>query len=128
MVISLQACNTREKLGAATPDLVVERYLLALETKDLQLMTKLQNEHAVGKATAATIARLGGHKFQQRRVEYLKRTPNLWLAKIAAVYVDRNNQPQNFVDTVPIIYQSEDSWKLYRGRWYLSLSSADLAL
>ncbi len=119
IVIALQACNAHQKLGAATPDRVVEQYLLALETKDAELMTKLQPENAVNKSTAAIIARLGGHKLQERQVKYIKTKPTLWLAKITGTYLDRSNSRQKFVDTVAIVYEGKESWKLYSGRWYL---------
>jgi hypothetical protein len=122
IIITLQACNVQAKHGAATPDLVVEQYILALETKDYALMTKLQPQDSVGKATAATLSRLGGHQFQERQVTYIKTKPTLRVAKITAAYLDRNNTRHKFEDTISIIYQGTESWKLYRGRWYLSLN------
>lgn len=121
IVIALQACNADRKLGAATPDRVVEQYLLALETKDEKLMAKLQPEDDVSKDTAETIARLGGHKLQDLQIKYTKANPALWHAKITATYLDRNNIRQTFVDTIAIIYDGKESWKLYSGRWFLAL-------
>ncbi len=122
-IITLQACNVQLKHGAATPDLVVEQYILALETRDYALMTKLQPQNSVSKATAPTISRLGGHQFQDLQFTYTKTKPTLRVAKITAVYLDRKNNRHKFEDTISIIYQGTESWKLYRGRWYLSLSS-----
>ena len=120
-IIALQACNAQEKLGAATPDRVVERYLLALETKNEDLMAKLQPQDSVNKSTAAIIARLGGHKLQDRQIEYIKTKPTLWQAKITGTYLDRNNNRQKFEDNIAIVYEGEESWKLYSGRWFLVL-------
>jgi hypothetical protein len=120
-IIALQACSTQEKLGAATPDRVVERYLLALETKDEQMMAKLQPEAAANKMTAAIIERLGGHKLQNPRITYIKTKPTLWQAKITGTYLDRNNIQQKFEDNIAIVYEGEESWKLYSGRWFLVL-------
>jgi hypothetical protein len=118
-IVVLQACNAHQKLGAATPDRVVEQYLLALETKDEKLMAKLQPEDNVNKSTAGIIARLGGHKLQDPQIQYTKTKPTLWQAKITATYLDRNNIRQKFVDTIAIGYEGKESWKLYSGRWYL---------
>jgi hypothetical protein len=126
IIITLQACNVQAKHGAATPDLVVEEYILALETRDDGLMTKLQPQNSASKATAPTIYRLGGHQFQDLQFKYTKTKPTLRVAKITAVYLDRNNIRHKFEDTISIIYQSTESWKLYRGRWYLSLNNSDL--
>jgi hypothetical protein len=119
VMIALQACNVQEKHGAATPDRVVDRYLLALETKDFGQMEMLQSPDTVGTAAKLRIYRLGGHKLQQRQVKYIKTKPTLWLAKITATYVDRDNLRQKFEDTVAIAYEGKESWKLYSGRWYL---------
>jgi hypothetical protein len=122
IIITLQACNVQAKHGAATPDLVVEQYILALETRDYGLMTKLQPQNSASKATAPTIYRLGGHQFQDLQFNYIQTKPTLRVAKITAVYLDRNNTRHKFEDTISIIYQGTESWKLYRGRWYLSLN------
>jgi hypothetical protein len=118
-IIALQACHAQDKLGAATPDRVVDGYLLALETKDERMMAKLQPQNAVNKSTAAIIARMGGHKLQDIQVKYIKTKPTLWQAKITANYLDRNKIRQEFVDTIAIVYEGNESWKLYSGRWYL---------
>jgi hypothetical protein len=120
-IIALQACNTDRKLGAATPDRVVEQYLLALEQKDAELMTKLQPENDVSKDTAFTIERLGGKKLQNRQIRYFKAHPTLWHAKITGTYLDRNNIQQKFEDNIAIVYRNKESWKLYSGRWFLEL-------
>lgn len=121
-IVSLQACNVHNKLGAATPDRAIERYLLALETKDESLMARLvPPNYTATKEIAAKIDRLGGHKLQERRVTYTKTKPTLWSAKIDGVYVDRHGIRKKFEDTISTIYQGTESWKLYRGRWYLLL-------
>jgi hypothetical protein len=119
LIIALQACSANQKLGAATPDRVVDRYLLALETKDVELLAKLQPQDAINKSTPGIIARLGGHKLQELQVKYIKTKPTLWQAKITGTYLDRSNSRQKFVDTVAIVYEGNESWKLYSGRWYL---------
>ncbi len=121
IVVSLQACNAHEKLGAATPDRVVEQYLLALETKDPQLMLRLMPENSASSEISAKISRFGGHKIEERQLTYTKTKPTLWLAKVAGVYHDRDNIRKKFADKISIGYQGTASFKLYRGRWYLLL-------
>jgi hypothetical protein len=120
-IIALQACHNQNKLGAATPERVVESYLLALEAKDERSIAKLQTEDTVNEETTAIITRLGGRKLQDIRVKYIKTTPTLWHVKIVGNYLDRNNIPQKFEDNIAIVYQSKESWKLYSGRWFLEL-------
>ena len=123
IIIAIQACNVQEKYGAATPDRVVDRYVFALETRDFGLMMKLQPPNTVGTAAKSTIYRLGGHQLQERQVKYIKTKPTLWLAKITAAYFDRDRTRHKFEETISIVYEGNESWKLYSGRWYLSLSS-----
>jgi hypothetical protein len=121
IVFSLQACNAN-KPGAATPDRVIEQYLLALERKDENLMLQLVPENsAVSKAVKAKIGKFGGHKIQDRQIIYTKPTSILWEAKIRGFYLDRDGRPRKFDDSIEIGYQSKGQLKLYAGRWYLLL-------
>lgn len=128
MLISLQACNAQQKLGAATPDRLVDRYLLALETQDRVLMAQLvPPDRTATTEIAAKIERLGGRKLQERRVTYTKIRPTFWSARIEAIYVDRQGNKQKFRDIISTSYQGNESWKLYSGRWYLLLSKDSAA-
>jgi hypothetical protein len=120
-IVALQACSAHHKFGAATPDRVVERYLLALETKDADSLAKLQPEDTVDRESARIMERLGGHKLQDVRVKYIKTKPTLWQANIVATYLDRHNNRQKFEDKIAIVYEGNESWKLYSGRWFLVL-------
>jgi hypothetical protein len=120
-IFALQACSAQHKLGAATPDRVVERYLAALATKDEESLAKLQPEATLNTSTADRITRLGGYKFQDVQIRYLKTKPTLWHVKITGTYLDRQNVRQKFEDNIALVYQGNESWKLYSGRWFLAL-------
>jgi hypothetical protein len=121
---SLESCAARNKRGAATPNRVVEQYLLALETKDEKMMLNLAPENSIlTKEVKAKIVKLGGSKIQNRKISYDKPTPMLWNAKLRGIYVDRQGKDQNFEDSIVLQYQSKGELKLYAGRWYLLLES-----
>jgi hypothetical protein len=122
IVFCLQGCRINNKNGAATPDQIVEQYLLALETKDEKLLIQLTPQDVViPKAMKAKIIRIGGYKIKDRQTTYLKSTPSLWSAKLKGSYVDRQGKDNKFEDSIVIQYQSKGEVKLYAGRWYLLL-------
>jgi hypothetical protein len=122
IVFSLPACNTN-KNGAATPDRVVEQYLLALENRDENLMLQLMPEHVTfSKEIKAKIVKFGGHKIQDRQIRYTKSKPTLWNAKIGGFYENRDGIRKSLDDSIAIEYQSKGQVKLYGGRWYLLLN------
>ncbi len=126
MLMSLQACHVHQKFGATTPDRVVDRYMSALEAKDrLSIAQLLPKGEIATTEIAAKIALLGGHQLQERHVTYTKIKPTLWLAQIDGTYIDPRGRHQKFRDTIATIYQGQESWKLYSGRWYLLLSKSD---
>ena len=121
IVFSVQACNVN-KYGAATPDRVVEQYLLALEARDANLMLRLAPEYPdISRKVKAKIVKIGGHKIQNRQITYTKPKPILWNAKIQGSYLDRFGIRQKFDDSIVLVYQSKGELKLYAGRWYLSI-------
>jgi hypothetical protein len=123
IVFLLQSCGAHNKLGAATPDRVVEQYLLALETKDEKMMSQLVPEHALStQAVKAKMIEFGGYKIQNRKISYDKPTPMLWNAKLRGIYLDRQGRSKNFEDSIVLQYQSKGELKLYAGRWYLILN------
>ena len=123
IIFSLQACSVN-KQGAATPDQVVEQYLLALENKDDNLMLRLVPEQSrLDRAIESKILRIGGHKIQDRQINYTKSKPTFWIAKIHGTFVDRAGMKRKFDDSIAIEYQSKGQVKLYGGRWYLSLGN-----
>jgi hypothetical protein len=127
IVVSLQACHVNHKLGAATPDRVIEQYLLALEAKDEQLIRQLVPENYIAtQEIQAKISQFGGYKIQEHQFIYTKTKPTLWGAKVTGFYLDRNGNRQKFEDTISIIYQGKESWKLYQGRWYLLLGKSQV--
>ena len=116
---SLQACSVN-KHGAATPDRVVEQYLLALEDSDARLMLRLVPEKSqLDRVVKAKILRIGGHEIQDRQISYTKSKPTFWNAKIHGFFVDRAGIKRKFNDSIEIEYQSKGQVKLYGGRWYL---------
>jgi hypothetical protein len=121
IVFSLLAC-TANKNGAATPDRVVEQYLQALETKDDRLMLRLVPEKSqVDRAIESKIFKIGGHKIQDRQINYTKSKPTFWNARLHGSFVDRAGIKRKFDDSIAIEYQSKGQLKLYGGRWYLLL-------
>ena len=123
IIFSLQACSVN-KQGAATPDQVVEQYLLALENKDDNLMLRLVPEQSrLDRAIESKILRIGGHKIQDRQINYTKSKPTFWIAKIHGTFVDRAGMKRKFDDSIAIEYQSKGQVKLYGGRWYLLLGN-----
>jgi hypothetical protein len=121
IVFLFQACNVN-KYGAATPDRVVEQYLLALEDRDENLMRRLAPEYPdISSKVKAKIVKIGGHKIQDRQIIYTKPKQILWKAKIQGFYLDRLGKPQKFNDSIVLEYQSKGELKLYAGRWYLLL-------
>jgi hypothetical protein len=122
IVFYLQGCKVDNKHGAATPDRVVEQYLLALEDRDNNLMMGLAPENGVvRKKIEARMNKLGGHKIKDRQIIYVKPKPSLWKAKIQGFFIDRFGNRQKFDDSIAIEYQSKGQLKMYGGRWYLLL-------
>jgi hypothetical protein len=127
IVILLPACRVKPKPGAATPDRVIEQYLLALAAKDERSIEKLVPENYVATTEIQTkIRQFGGHKIQGHQFIYTKTKPTLWGVKITGFYFDRNGRQSKFEDKITIIYQDRDSWKLYQGRWYLLLGKSQI--
>jgi hypothetical protein len=121
VIFSLQACSVN-KHGAATPDRVVEQYLLALENRDDNLMLRLVPEQSQAVTDIdAKILKIGGHKIQDRQVSYIKSKPTVWKAKVHGFYLDKAGKHQDFDDSIRLEYQSKGQVKLYGGRWYLLL-------
>ena len=121
IVFSLQAC-TVNKHGAATPERVVEQYLLALENRDPHLMLQLAPEKAkIAEIVEAKVLKSGGHKIQERQISYIKSKPTLWNAKIHGLFIENTGIHRNFDESILIEYQSKGQVKLYGGRWYLLL-------
>jgi hypothetical protein len=121
IICLLQSCHVHKR-GAATPDRIVEQYLLALENKDEKLLLQLAPEDAVfTKEIETKVSRIGGYKIQDIKIHYFKSTPMLWSAKIQGGYIDRQGKNRNFEDSIVIQYQSKGELKLYAGRWYILL-------
>jgi hypothetical protein len=122
LLLLIQSCGAANKYGAATPDRIVDLYLTALENRSEGSIQHLMSEQATGApAIAAKIAKLGGHKIQNRQVNYTKSKPILWNANIRGFYIDRAGVRRRFDDSIAIEYQSKGQVKLYGGRWYLLL-------
>ena len=123
-VFSLQSCEAQNKHGAATPERIVEQYLLALEDRNETSILRLMPEKSLaGKEIKAKIGKLGGHKIQDRQINYTKPTPTLWNAKMEGFYIGPTGVRRKFDDSIAIEYQSKGQVKLYRGRWYLLLGN-----
>ena len=121
-IFCLQACKVEEKHGAATPNRVIEEYLLALENRDDALLRKLAPPQAiVSSEIKAKISKIGGHKIKNPQISYIKSKPTLWVAKIRGFYLDRAGKRNNFDESIEIEYQSKGQVKLYGGSWYLLL-------
>ncbi|WP_373542354.1 hypothetical protein [Chamaesiphon sp.] len=122
IVSTLQSCEASDKRGAATPDRVVEQYLLALQERDLTAIVQLMPEKSLATERArAKIDRLGGYTVQDRQITYTKPKPTLWNATIRGSYVDRAGIERKFVDAIVLIYESKGQLKMYAGNWYLLL-------
>ncbi|WP_295617769.1 hypothetical protein [Chamaesiphon sp. GL140_3_metabinner_50] len=122
----LQSCGTHhQKYGAATPDRVIEQYLISLENRNETSMLRLIPEHtpAERQLVRAKIAKIGGHQVKNRQVKYTKSKPTFWNAKISGNYIDRAGIKRRFDDSIAIEYQSKGELKLYAGRWYLVLGN-----
>jgi hypothetical protein len=121
IVFSLQSC-TANKYGAATPERLVEEYLLALETSDENLLLQLLTENVrVTGVFRSKLLKFGGRKIQNRQISYTRSKPTLWRAKIQGFFIDSVGVRQNFDDSILIEYQSKGRIKFYGGRWYLLL-------
>ena len=122
IVFSLQSCEAQNKHGAATPERIVEQYLSALESRNETSILRLMPEKSLAeKEIKAKIDRFGGHKIQNRQINYTKPTPTLWNAKMEGFYIDPTGIRKKFDDSIAIEYQNKGQVKLYRGRWYLLL-------
>jgi hypothetical protein len=125
IVFSLQSCGVHNKHGAATPDRVVEQYLTALAARNESAILRLMPEKSLATdLVKAKIARLGGHKIEDRQINYTKPKPSLWNAKLSGLYVDRFGVKRKFADSIVLEYQSKGELKLYAGHWYLLLSDS----
>ena len=124
IVFSLQSCEAQNKHGAATPERIVEQYLSALESRNETSILRLMPEKSLAeKEIKAKIDRFGGHKIQNRQINYTKPTPTLWNAKMEGFYIDPTGIRKKFDDSIAIEYQNKGQVKLYRGRWYLLLGN-----
>ncbi len=124
IVFCLQACKVEDKHGAATPDRVIEQYLLALENRDDALLSRLAPPQAAVRSEIKTkISKIGGHKIKNRQISYTKSKPTLWIARIRGFYLDRAGKRDNFDESIEIEYQSKGQVKLYGGSWYLLLKN-----
>jgi hypothetical protein len=122
IVFSLQSCGVHNKHGAATPDRVVEQYLLALKERDLTAIGRLMPEKSLAtERIKAKIERFGGYTIQNRQTTYTKPKPTLWNATIRGSYRDRFGIERQFSDSIFLTYQSKGELKLYAGHWYLLL-------
>jgi hypothetical protein len=127
MIVFLLPACTANKHGAATPDRVVEQYLQALESKDRHLMLRLVPEKSqINQAIESKIIKIGGHKIQDRQINYTKSKPTFWNARIHGSFVDRAGMKRKFDDSIAIEYQSKGQLKLYGGRWYLLLGDRSI--
>jgi hypothetical protein len=116
----LQSCSGMNKHGAATPDRVIEQYLLALEDRDQSSVIRLFPENSsVETQVQAKITKFGGYKIQDRQIKYTKSKPTRWNVRVQGFYLDRLNSRHKFDETIAIEYQSKGQVKLYGGRWYL---------
>ncbi|MCY7367115.1 MAG: hypothetical protein LH474_03080 [Chamaesiphon sp.] len=123
MVLSLYSCSANKR-GAPTPEKVVEQYLTALENKSENSLLQLADkDSSQTREIAAKIRKIGGHKIQNRQIEYDKFTPNLWKAKITGNYIDRQGIAKKTEDLISIQYQSKGEPKSYAGRWYLLIDN-----
>lgn len=121
MGMSLSSCSANKR-GAATPEKVVEQYLIGLETKNERLLLQLVEENSnQASMIVARINKIGGYKIQEKQTKYDKLTPNLWKAKITGNYIDRQGITKNVEDKISIQYQIKGEPKSYAGRWYLIL-------
>ncbi len=126
IVFSLQSCGVPNKHGAATPDRVIEQYLLALKDRDVPAILRLMPEKSFGiERVRAKIDRLGGYTIQDRQTTYTKPKPTLWNANIHGFYLDRFGIKRKFEDSIVLEYQSKGQLKLYAGHWYLLFSDKD---
>lgn len=125
IVFSLQACGVHNKHGAATPDRVIEQYLLALEDRNDNSILRLMPEKSSPELVKAKIDQLGGYKIQDRQVRYTKPKPTRWNASIQGLYVDRSGVKRKFDDSIVLEYQSKGELKLYAGHWYLLLGNRE---
>jgi hypothetical protein len=122
IVFSLQSCRVDNKHGAATPDRVVEQYLLALQERDVNSIRRLMPERSPAtERIKAKIERFGGYTIKDRQTTYTKPKPTLWNANIRGSYVDRFGVERQFSDSISLAYQSKGELKLYAGNWYLLL-------
>jgi hypothetical protein len=123
-ILNLQACKVEDKNGAATPDRVIEQYLLALENRDDALLSRLAPPQASLSSEIKTkISKIGGHKIKNPQISYTKSKPTLWIARIRGFYLDRAGKRANFDESIEIEYQSKGQVKLYGGSWYLLLKN-----
>ena len=122
LLLSVQSCGAPNRNGAATPDRIIDLYLTALEHRNESSIRRLMAEEATAApAIAGKIAKFGGHKIQDRQINYTKSKPILWNASISGFYIDRAGVRRKFDDSIAIEYQSKGQVKLYGGRWYLLL-------
>jgi hypothetical protein len=120
LLLLIESCEANNKYGAATPERIVDRYLAALEDRSEDAIRRLMPEQSTATPEIATkIAKYGGHKIQDRQVNYTKPKPILWNASIRGFYIDRAGVRRKFDDSIAIEYQSKGQVKLYGGRWYL---------
>lgn len=108
-----QSGRTREE--------VVQAYVKALESKNATSMQNVILKTSTTEQLAKQkLQNIGGHQFSDIQVCYNEIKPQLTIVTITGNYVE-SGQKRSFSERVSLIYERGPFWKLYQGRWYLSL-------
>lgn len=108
--------------GERTREEIVQAYLQALESRNETTIQKVAlKTPATEELIKQKLQELGGHQFSDLQTCYSEIKPQLTIATITGSYVE-SSQKRSFSERVSLVYERGPFWKLYQGRWYISLS------
>lgn len=108
--------------GGRSREDVVQDYVQALESENAASIQKIAFKTSeTEELTKQKLKKLGGHQFSDLQICYNEIKPQLTIATITGNYVE-SSQKRSFSERVSLIYERGSFWKLYQGRWYVSLS------
>lgn len=117
LLLILPTCRSTNVRGAVTKETLVDAYLRALQQKDEQAMLLLVPEtHTAQHEVQARIEKLGGHAFDQVRIDYVPPVHPQWVrVVIRGVYTSPQNEQIEFSDEI-ILHQTDHHWYLMLGQ------------
>ena len=100
----------------------VQAYMEALESKNaMSIQEVILKTPETEEIVKQKLQQLGGYQFSNLKFCYSEIKPQLTIVTITGDYIE-SSQKRSFSERVSLIYERGPFWKMYQGRWYVSLS------